>query len=171
MPPPERDRDLPPAAGPLARLHLWAGNALIRAAGLVRAPVTLGVRLVALDAAGRVFLVRHGYLPGWHLPGGGVEGGESAREAATREAREEGGLVLAGPPVLLGLYFHRTTGRNDHVAVFVARDVRREADAGGGLEIRAAGFFDPAAPPEGVTAATRARIAEALGTAPVGDRW
>lgn len=164
-------RDLAPAAGRRARLHLWAGDALIRAAGLFRAPLRFGVRLVAFDGQGRVFLVRHSYLPGWHLPGGAVEIGETAREAVRREAREEGGLILDAPPALLNVYHHATTGRQDHVAVFVATDARRSGDAGQGLEIREAGFFDPEAPPEGTTRATRARIAEARRAAPPDDRW
>ena len=36
--------------------------------------MTLGVRAVVIDDAGRVFLVRHTYVAGWHLPGGGVIG-------------------------------------------------------------------------------------------------
>ena len=35
--------------------------------------LTLGVRAVVIDAAGKVFLVRHSYVSGWHLPGGGVD--------------------------------------------------------------------------------------------------
>jgi ADP-ribose pyrophosphatase YjhB (NUDIX family) len=50
---------------------------------------TLGVRILAIDAQDRVCLVRHTYLPGWHLPGGGVERGEHALDAAIKEAREE----------------------------------------------------------------------------------
>ena len=60
-------------------LHLRAGDAAIRMANLFRPRLSLGVRLVVLDAEGRVFLVRHSYLPGSHLPGGAVDPGESFR--------------------------------------------------------------------------------------------
>lgn len=44
--------------------------------------ITLGVRVIVIDPAQGVLLVRHGYAPGWHFPGGGVDAGESAEDAA-----------------------------------------------------------------------------------------
>ncbi|MBP7243454.1 NUDIX domain-containing protein [Amaricoccus sp.] len=163
-------RDLPPGAGLLARAHRLAGEALLWLRAAFKAPTTLGVRLVAIDPEGRVMLVRHSYVPGWHLPGGAVDPGESALAAALREAREEAGLEVAAPPRLLGLYRHPAGGRRDHVAVYVAR-AAQAAPPPRSLEILAAGFFTPASLPEGTTAATRARIAEALGDAEPGSEW
>ena len=47
-----------------------------------------------LDGAGRVLLVEPTYKPTWEIPGGGVEPGETPREACARELHEELGLVL-----------------------------------------------------------------------------
>ena len=47
--------------------------------------MTLGVRTLVIDGEGRIFLVKHSYVSGWHLPGGGVEAGETLTEAAARE--------------------------------------------------------------------------------------
>jgi mutator protein MutT len=55
---------------------------------------------VVRDHAGRLLLVQRGREPGrgrWSLPGGRVEPGETAEQAAVREVREETGLdVVAG---------------------------------------------------------------------------
>src|SRR5215211_9381836 len=56
--------------------------------------LTLGVRAIVLDSANRVFLIRHSYVAGWHLPGGGVEPGETARDALIRELKEEGNIEV-----------------------------------------------------------------------------
>jgi 8-oxo-dGTP pyrophosphatase MutT (NUDIX family) len=69
--------------------------------------VTLGVRAVVLDGSGRVFLIVHSYVPGWHLPGGGVEIGETAAAALARELHEEGNIELTETPTLFGIYFNR----------------------------------------------------------------
>jgi 8-oxo-dGTP pyrophosphatase MutT (NUDIX family) len=44
------------------------------------------------DEAGRVLLLETTYKPGWEVPGGGAEPGETPRQTALREAREELGL-------------------------------------------------------------------------------
>lgn len=45
------------------------------------------------DEAGRVLLVKPTYKDGWDLPGGYVEIGESPKQAAIREVREELGVA------------------------------------------------------------------------------
>ena len=67
-----------------------------------------GVRGVVLDGDNKVFLVRHSYVAGWHLPGGGVEVGDFL-EALRRELVEEGRIELTGEPALHGLFFTATS--------------------------------------------------------------
>ena len=58
--------------------------------------MTVGVRGMVLDGEGRVFLIKHSYVDGWHMPGGGVEVGETLLEALTRELAEEGNIEFDG---------------------------------------------------------------------------
>ena len=133
--------------------------------------LTLGVRGVVIDRAGRVFLVRHSYVAGWHLPGGGVETGETVHEALARELLEEGGISLRGPVALHGVFFNAQVSRRDHVAVFVVRDFTASGGPRHPHEIIGHGFFASDALPEGTTRGTRARLAEVLDGAPLAQRW
>jgi 8-oxo-dGTP pyrophosphatase MutT (NUDIX family) len=130
--------------------------------------MTLGVRGVVLDGDGRVFLVRHSYVAGWHLPGGGVEVGETFLEALRRELSEEGRIELAGEPVLHGMFFNSHVSRRDHVAVYVVRQFRQDRLPEPNREIVECGFYDAAALPVETTRGTRLRIAEVLdGATPI----
>ena len=133
--------------------------------------MTLGVRALVIDAEGRVFLVKHSYVSGWHLPGGGVEAGETLNQAIARELREEGNIEMTAAPRLHGIFFNNRASRRDHVALFVVRAFRQTAAPVPNGEIIAHGFFAPDALPNDTTAATRARIIEVLGGAPVSERW
>ena len=133
--------------------------------------MTLGVRALVIDEEGRIFLVKHSYVSGWHLPGGGVEAGETLGEALARELREEGNIEITEPPRLHGLFFNNRASRRDHVALFVVRAFRQSAVPVPDREIVAHGFFAPDALPNDTTAATRARIIEVLGGTPVSERW
>ena len=91
---------------------------------LLARPMTLGVRAIVADADERVLLVRHGYVSGWHFPGGGVEPGETCVEAMAREVEEEAMVAIDGPPLLHGVFLNTQSSRRDHVAVYLVRTFR-----------------------------------------------
>lgn len=143
-------------ARPLARLY-WR----------VRRPLTAGVRAVVFDAEGRVLLVRHTYIAGWYLPGGGVERGETMLASLRRELDEEAGVMMRGEARLAGLYANFREFKSDHVALYVLDHGAYEQVPRKSPEIAEAGFFAVDALPEGTSASTRRRIAEiAEGRAP-----
>ena len=64
---------------------------------MVARPQIEGCRVIALDARGRVLLVRHAYgSRAWMPPGGGVKTGEDPVLAGAREFEEEIGCRLEG---------------------------------------------------------------------------
>lgn len=133
--------------------------------------MTLGVRAVVLDGEGRVFLIKHSYVDGWHLPGGGVEIGETPLTALARELAEEGNIELAGKPALHGVFLNARTSRRDHVIVYVVRAFRQASAPRPNHEIVSHGFFARDALPPDATRGTRDRLAEVLDGAPLSEFW
>lgn len=131
--------------------------------------MTLGARVVALKG-NEVMLVKQSYAPGWILPGGGVERGETLLEAAIREAREEAGLVAEGPLELHGMFANEALFRGDHVACYVMREFSQDVWSPD-HEIVEARFFPAARLPQGTTGGSRRRIAEILDGVPISSHW
>ncbi len=164
------DQDKPAAPPTRSRLTRIATRVLHGYFALSRG-MTMGVRAACFDEAGRLFLVRHSYVPGWHLPGGGIERGETALEALAKEMREEGNLVPGAPPRLVHVYFNRQTSRRDHVLLYRCEGVTQSAPRLKDREIVEASFFALDALPADTTAATRRRLEELAGRVPFADVW
>jgi 8-oxo-dGTP pyrophosphatase MutT (NUDIX family) len=83
-------------------------------------PIALGVRVMMVQED-QVLLVRHTYIEGWYMPGGGIKRGETSDQAARREAREETGASLDNLR-LVGVYASFKDWKNDHNVLFLSTD-------------------------------------------------
>ncbi|MFI5732957.1 NUDIX domain-containing protein [Kribbella sp. NPDC051587] len=88
-------------------------------------PLNLPQQLTAftctIDGAGRILMVRHERLGvvRWEVPGGHVEPGETAAEAAARETAEETGVVVT-PGQIVADCVHHWRGRSVEIVYFEA---------------------------------------------------
>lgn len=143
----------------------------------VRQPVGVGVRVIVSDHAGdgprraaAVLLVKHGYIDGWHLPGGKVERGETAAAAACREVAEETGLQ-GRDPQLLGVCLQRWRGMSNHILLYRLAVWDGALKAADGVEIAAAAFFTMDRLPDALSPATRRRLDEWRGRQAPDAAW
>lgn len=133
--------------------------------------MTLGVRVVVEDGEGRVLLVRHTYVKGWYLPGGGVEVGETQAAAAKKELLEETGILCDGEPELIGVYLNLTASRRDHVSLYRCRKWSQAKVFNPNKEIAEIGFYAISDLPDGVTPGTLRRIEEVYGGNERSELW
>lgn len=133
--------------------------------------LTLGVQGAIIDDRSRLLLVRHGYRPGWHFPGGGVEKNETVLTALGRELEEEAGVVYDSPPALFGVYANFRVFPSDHIVLFVVRDWRQPSVPPPNAEIREQRFFAPDALPDDINPPTARRIGELLRGNPQSPDW
>lgn len=116
-----------------------------------------GVRVI-LVRDGRVVLVRHWFSPGiWTLPGGGIEKGETPREAGVREVREEIGYTVNSFGGQVGIYRGRM-GRRDSVIVLFTEDFDGSMALLPNFEVIEKSLFELEHLPRTVSPANRRRI-------------
>lgn len=133
--------------------------------------LTMGVQCCLIDEHGKVILVRHGYRPGWHFPGGGVEKGETVITALERELSEEVGVTLNAAPELHSVYANFKHFRGDHILVYVSRDWVQPKVPKPNFEIAEIQRFDPDDLPVDTNPPTRARLKEIFHDIPTDKNW
>ena len=153
----------------MLKLHHRLTQRLYLALSRISRGMTLGARAMLVKDE-HVLLVKHSYVPGWYLPGGGVEAGESFEVALRREIMEETGVAITGPVELFGLYRHPAPPRRDHIALYLCRHWEQRTKKAAGLEILAAELFPLARLPADAAPSTVARVRELLsGETPTTD--
>lgn len=138
---------------------------------LLKRPMTLGVRAIVLNKDNEILLVRHTYVPGWHLPGGGVETHETVEQALVKELKEEAGIVLKAPPKLLGLYKNKHASKRDHVVLFLCRDFKKTGSHKPDFEIAEIGFFSLGQLPSATVPSVLHRLDEVLNGKKISQYW
>lgn len=130
---------------PLHRAAYRLADSMRRRWWLIRKPRLAGCRVVVVNDAGQVLLIRHSYGSGkWMLPGGGLNRGEAPLAAAMRELREETGCILLHP-IELGVTEEMIHAASHHVHVIAGSTA--DTPIPDQREIIAAQFFAPAALP------------------------
>lgn len=82
--------------------------------------LTLGARVAIFNKDHEVLLLKHTYISGWYLPGGGVEPGERIQDTAAREVFEETSLKNIKLSDQYEIYHNKYVSKSDYVALFHA---------------------------------------------------
>ncbi len=125
------------------RLAYRSAYQLMRVYWAVRQPPTHG-SLVAIWVNERILLVKNSYVRYFSLPGGYVKSGESGKDAAIRELREEIGLIVSPSELLPSIdESHIWEGKRERLEIYqlnLDNEPRIEVDH---REVVAAAFYSP----------------------------
>jgi 8-oxo-dGTP pyrophosphatase MutT (NUDIX family) len=136
--------------------------------------ITPGSGAIVRNDGGKILLIQRSDNGQWAYPGGYVDVGESAAEAAVREAYEEAGVVVEVKR-LVGAYTgpdHQVTYANGDQAQFASAVFDCQWQSGeprtDGVETVTVGWFppDPSAWPNPMNKRVRRRLLEALSARP-----
>jgi 8-oxo-dGTP pyrophosphatase MutT (NUDIX family) len=153
---------------PLHRLALRLAHAVRKLWWRIHRPQLSGCRVLVLDKAGRVLLVRHHYGSGnWMLPGGAMQRGEEPLSTAVRELAEEVGCRLDEAVLAL------VTSESLHGAINVVHLVAgttTDTPVPDQREIAAVRWCDPADLPPNLSPAQREGLPHWLTAAAIARR-
>lgn len=129
---------------------------------------TIGVRVLLINE-GKILLVKHTYQLDWYTIGGGVEPGETPREAMVRELKEEVGVTLTEPLELFSIYYSRNEKRDDYIIFYIGHGCTEEKVSS--PEIAEKKWFCHSELPDDLSPATRRRIDEYFEKKVPSDKW
>ena len=133
--------------------------------------MTLGVRAIVEDGRGRILLVRHTYVNGWHFPGGGVESGQTMQQALAMELREEANIAEMGEVQLLGIYLNRHISKRDHVGLYHCKNWKNMGEFTANREIAEIRFFSRDKLPDEINTGTLKRLQEVYQGKAASNEW
>jgi ADP-ribose pyrophosphatase YjhB (NUDIX family) len=152
----------------------WSSNlifSLLRPIWRLTRGMTLGAQGVIINNEGKVLLVRHGYRPGWHFPGGGVEWNETLEQALARELYEETEVEITGSVQLHAIYSNFKKFKGDHICLYIIKEWQQKKLPAPNAEIKEIGFFSPDTLPEGTVNPVRRRCEEIFNNADIEKEW
>lgn len=152
-------------------MRLWLIRRLVFPVWRMRRGMTLGVQGLIVRNGDEVLMVRHGYRPGWHFPGGGVEWRETLVEAVHREVEEETGVIIKSAPRLFGMYANFAVAPCDHIAFFLTDEWEQPSIPEPNFEIREQRFFPLNDLPENISPGAQRRLREVFENAPPTPHW
>lgn len=118
---------------------------------------------------GKILLVKHTYQPDWYTIGGGVESGETPRQAMERELKEEVGATLTTPLELFSVYYSRNEKRDDYIIFYIGHGCTQEVMTS--PEISEQRWFPINDLPQDLSPATRRRIQEYFDKVEISEKW